>query len=271
MSLRLLQKTVGEDPGRTSAGTKAALQPNSRGRGSGYPSRGGAPSAGAGAPESTSGGSKVLAPTVVGGFHGSAAQAAHIAATKKSMAAQSQADEWKQTSELAKVSGLGLKAVEERKQKEEEERERKREERRLQRLGQEKQKDEEAQKKLADCEERALCDSEAHETVKYESALIVRIAVEFGASGVWMKIAEARARGAKIPLDARKVYLLAHPDRCHLPEATDATAILNQQRPPEMTESRTNVGTKSGASLPGSKEAVAARVAAKREAKKNRP
>merc|ERR1711933_209196 len=58
-----------------------------------------------------------------------------------------------------------------------------------------------------------------------------------------MGIAEARARGASIPLDPRRIYLLAHPDKAP-PDAAeemkakfaDATAILNAQRPPEMTE-----------------------------------
>ncbi len=35
-----------------------------------------------------------------------------------------------------------------------------------------------------------------------------------------------------IPDDPRRVFLLVHPDKCPMPEATDATAILNKQRPP---------------------------------------
>ncbi|CAE7746598.1 unnamed protein product, partial [Symbiodinium sp. CCMP2456] len=64
---------------------------------------------------------------------------------------------------------------------------------------------------------------------------------------VWTKIAEARARGSDLPLDPRKIYLLAHPDKCPLPEAADATAILNAQRPPEMTEARPRPAAKAPA------------------------
>ena len=38
--------------------------------------------------------------------------------------------------------------------------------------------------------------------------------------------------GYDIPEDPRRVFLLVHPDKCPMPEATDATAIMNKQRPP---------------------------------------
>eukprot|EP00929_Paragymnodinium_shiwhaense_P031390 TRINITY_DN17594_c0_g1_i2.p1 TRINITY_DN17594_c0_g1~~TRINITY_DN17594_c0_g1_i2.p1 ORF type:complete len:369 (-),score=127.83 TRINITY_DN17594_c0_g1_i2:117-1223(-) len=167
-------------------------------------------------------------------------------------------EEWTKASEVAVRSGLGLQAVEEKKRKEEEDRQAKREAARARRKGEVAKQEQEDVQAFADCEEQAYFDSENHERVKYEAALIVRLALRYGASNVWMKIAEARARGAAIPLDSRKVYLLAHPDKCPLPEATDATAILSSQRPPELTESSSKV-----ASGESSREAVAARLAAK--------
>ncbi|CAK0802563.1 unnamed protein product, partial [Prorocentrum cordatum] len=149
----------------------------------------------------------------------------------------------------------------EKKQREEEERQAKREAARARKKGEVGRKEAEDARAIEECEEQAWEDGEANERVKYEAALIVRIATRFGSSGAWTKIAEARARGADIPLDARKVYLLAHPDKCPLAEAADATAILNAQRPPEMSESRAGG---SGAGGVGTKEAVAARVAARR-------
>eukprot|EP00931_Biecheleriopsis_adriatica_P057876 TRINITY_DN34366_c0_g1_i1.p1 TRINITY_DN34366_c0_g1~~TRINITY_DN34366_c0_g1_i1.p1 ORF type:complete len:734 (-),score=206.33 TRINITY_DN34366_c0_g1_i1:159-2360(-) len=204
-------------------------------------------------------GPRVMAPQM-GRFQGTSVQAAHVAATKKAAAdqAREKEQEWKNASELAVKSGLGLRAVEERKQKEEEERQAKREAARARRKGEVAHREVSDVKALEECEEQAWQDSEENDRVKYEAALIVRIAIRFGSSGVWVKIAEARSRGAEIPLDAKRVYLLAHPDKCPLPEAADATAILNAQRPPEMTESR--AAAKSSAE--GSKAAVAARVAA---------
>lgn len=210
----------------------------------------------------------VMAPAV-GAFHGSYAQAAHVAATQKATAADARSkQEWTSASEVAVRSGLGLRALEERKEREDAERQAKREAARAKRLGEVTKREAEEAQGIADCEEQAWCDSEANERLKYEAALVVRIAVHFGVSGVWMKIAEARARGAEIPLDSKKIYLLAHPDRCPMPEATDATAILNAQRPPEMSESHSSAGAAAGV---GSKEAVAARVAAARSLKKIDP
>lgn len=120
----------------------------------------------------------------------------------------------------------------------------KREAARAKRQGEESKREIEDEQGLAECEEQARRDADADERVKYEAALVVRIAMRFGSSGAWLRVAEARARGAAIPLDPRRVYLLAHPDKCPLVEASDATAILNAQRPPEMTE--VSVGSTSG-------------------------
>lgn len=140
--------------------------------------------------------------------------------------------------EVALKSNIGLEALKEKKRQEEEERRAKREAAKAKRQEKVLDKDREDEQALGDCEEQARLDCQEHDRLKYEAALVVRIAVRFGSSDVWMKMSEARARGADIPLDTRKVYLLAHPDRNPLPEATDATAILNAQRPPEMTEAR---------------------------------
>mmetsp|Transcript_9172 Transcript_9172/g.24002 ORF Transcript_9172/g.24002 Transcript_9172/m.24002 type:complete len:500 (+) Transcript_9172:112-1611(+) len=238
----------------------------------GYDAGGGTTSASTPAPSSTP---YVMAP-VVTGFRGSSAQAAHIEATKRAAAdqAKQKAEDWTTASEIAVQSGLGLKAVEERKQREEEERQAKRDAARAKRRNEVSRQVVDETKALAECEEQAWCDAESNDSVKYEAALIVRIAVRFGTAGVWVKIAEARARGAEIPLDPKRIYLLAHPDKCHLPEASDATAILNAQRPPEMTESRAGSGAGASAgngSGPGSIEAVAARVAASREVQEAPP
>lgn len=162
---------------------------------------------------------------------------------KKANAAAAKSSEgYQENSEVAVRSGLGLDALRERKLKEELERQAKREAARAKRLNEETKKDVEDQQQIVECEQQARRDVEAAEEgsklLKYEAALIVRIACTFGAGGVWTKIAEARARGAEIPLDPRRVYLLAHPDKCPLEEASDATAILNAQRPPEMLEAR---------------------------------
>lgn len=152
---------------------------------------------------------------------------------------------------MALRSGLGLAALNERKEKEEEERRAKREAARQRRHNVESQKGAEDEQALLECEEQAQRDCEENARLRYEQALVVRIAVKFGPSGVWTKIAEARERGAELPLDPKRIYLLAHPDKVPLPEAQDATAILNAQRPPEMTAARPGVArvtTTSGAS-----------------------
>jgi len=171
-----------------------------------------------------------------GNFRGSSTQAAHVEAMKKAMIQEAKQSSTATTSDVAVRSGLGLAAVRERKAKEDAEREAKREAARAKRRNEATRQEAEDDQALAECEAQARMDSDTHDGVKYEAALIVRIANRFGSSGVWIKIAEARARGAEIPLDPRRIYLLAHPDKCRLPEASDATAILNAQRPPEMTE-----------------------------------
>lgn len=210
---------------------------------------------------------RVMSMGVQGGFRGSSAQAAHIEAVRKANidAAREKTSDSSTVSDVAVRPGLGLKALEERKRKEEEERQAKRDKAREDKLNQVSRKKIEDGKALIECEEHAWCDSEANGRVKYEAALIVRIATCFGASGVWVKIAEARARGAEIPLDPKRIYLLAHPDKWPLELrqlASDATAVLNEQRPPEMSES-TSASICASAGL-GSKDAVAARVAASR-------
>lgn len=140
-------------------------------------------------------------------------------------------------SEVAvRPTNCGLDALKEKKRQEEEERWARREAARARRHNEETKREADEGQAIRECEDQAREDNELNSRVKYEAALVVRLAVRFGTSGVWMKIAEARSRGADIPLDPKKVYLLAHPDRNPLPEATDATAILNAQRPPEMTE-----------------------------------
>ncbi|CAE7225733.1 unnamed protein product [Symbiodinium natans] len=145
------------------------------------------------------------------------------------------------------MPAIRLNALKERKQKEEEEKQLKREAARAKRRSEATQKEVADEQALADCEAQAWQDSENVARVKYEAALVVRIALKFGSTGVWTKIAEARARGSDLPLDPRKIYLLAHPDKCPLPEAADATAILNAQRPPEMTEARPRPAAKAPA------------------------
>lgn len=176
-----------------------------------------------------------MAPSVAGGFRGSCAQSDHIKTAQAAQRAAANRPVEQISETLAVKSGLGLAAVEERKQREEDERQAKREAARARRKGEVAQKEVQEEQAIVECEEQARRDSE-QPRVGYEAALIVRIAEKFGESGVWMKIAEARARGANIPLDPRKIYLLAHPDKCPLEAAAGATAILNAQRPPEMTE-----------------------------------
>ncbi|CAE8734276.1 unnamed protein product, partial [Polarella glacialis] len=149
--------------------------------------------------------------------------------------------------EVAVRSHLGLDALRDRKAKEEEERRVKREAARAKRRTETTQQEAEDEQALIECETQAWEDSQTMERVKYEAALIVRIACRFGTAGVWTKLAEARARGSDIPMDPRKVYVLAHPDKCPMPEASDATAILNAQRPPEMTEARPRPAAKASA------------------------
>jgi len=178
-----------------------------------------------------------MAPTTGGRFSGSDAQRAHVDAMRRANMAEAAAPA-KVTQDVAVKSHLGLDALKERKRKEEEDRRQKREAARAKRQGEESKREIEDEQGLAECEEQARRDADADERVKYEAALVVRIAMRFGSSGAWLRVAEARARGAAIPLDPRRVYLLAHPDKCPLVEASDATAILNAQRPPEMTEVR---------------------------------
>eukprot|EP00927_Polykrikos_kofoidii_P015981 TRINITY_DN17164_c0_g1_i1.p1 TRINITY_DN17164_c0_g1~~TRINITY_DN17164_c0_g1_i1.p1 ORF type:complete len:413 (-),score=82.83 TRINITY_DN17164_c0_g1_i1:75-1313(-) len=174
-------------------------------------------------------------PKPTGGFGGSSAQKAHVESMRAATAAAAKTE--RPTCDVAVRSGLGLEALRERKIKEELERQARRDAARSKRLNEETKKDREDEAQLEACENQAWDDVGQYE-VKFEAALIVRIATTFGANSVWTKIAEARARGAEIPLDPRRVYLLAHPDKCRMPEASDATAILNAQRPPEMTEAR---------------------------------
>lgn len=177
----------------------------------------------------------VMAPTV-GRFSGSDAQRAHVAAIKRANEQASHSIPQPVSQELAVKSHLD--AIKERKAKEEEDRRLKRESARAKRHDETSKRDLEEEQALDECEAQAREDCESNAGLKYEAALVVRIAVRFGVSGAWMKISEARARGAEIPLDPRRIYLLAHPDKCRLPEAADATAILNAQRPPEMSEAR---------------------------------
>lgn len=183
----------------------------------------------------------VAAPHPTGGFRGSDAQKAHIDAIRAANISAASSSPRGPVAEVAVRSDLGLERLNEKKRKEEEERRAKREAARAKRRNEATQQEIDDELALASCEEQARKDAEADHRVKYEAALIVRIATCFGSSGVWMKISEARARGADIPLDPKRVYLLAHPDKCFLLEASDATAILNAQRPPEMTEVKPHV------------------------------
>lgn len=259
MSLRMLQKKVGAEPSEPSAEAKASLQPGGRKAGYGGGGGGGYYSAGETSQSGNGGGSyydsnkgqgrgasstvastmssgHVASPGVRGGFHGSDAQRAHVEAMRRSVAESAPAS--MPVQDVAVRSHLGLNALKERKQREEEEKQAKREAARAKRRSEATQQEVADEQALAECEAQAWQDSESNERVKYEAALVVRIAIRFGSSSVWTKIAEARARGSKLPLDPRRIYLLAHPDKCPLPEAADATAILNAQRPPEMTEAR---------------------------------
>jgi len=164
------------------------------------------------------------------------AQMAHVEAMRRATAEAKSEKPEGQVSAVANRSCLGLEALKERKAIEEEERQLKRDAARAKRRNEASKKEVEDEAAIQECEEQATQDCVENARVKYKAALIVRIACKFGTSGVWMKIAEARARGANIPLDPRRIYLLAHPDKCPLAEASDATAILNAQRPPEMTE-----------------------------------
>lgn len=187
--------------------------------------------------------SNVLCPQNRGGFHGSAAQSAHVEQVRRATRAAAVSSPPHDTDEIAvRNPNLGLEALKEKKRQEDLERAAKRETARLKRQGEERKKEQEDEDALAECERQARQDVEVTKDgpqggrVTYEGALIVRIAVHFGTAGVWTKIAEARSRGADIPLDPKRIYLLAHPDKCRLAEASDATAILNAQRPPEMVE-----------------------------------
>mmetsp|Transcript_6280 Transcript_6280/g.15048 ORF Transcript_6280/g.15048 Transcript_6280/m.15048 type:complete len:454 (+) Transcript_6280:87-1448(+) len=247
MSYRMLQKQCGVEPSTASTegsggrGGKGYKGGEGRG-GAAYPPGGGyygTSSAPGEQQNAVASAPRVMAPTQKGGFRGSAAQQAHIEATKAAMREQQTVSRAScDTTELATRSGLGLSALKERQQREEDEKQQRRDAARAKRHGEEVQREVEEEQALAQCEEQAKVDSE-EAGLKYEAALVVRIAVRFGTSGVWMKLAEARARGAQIPMDPKRVYVLAHPDKCALPEASDATAILNAQRPPEMTEAAT--------------------------------
>lgn len=258
MSLRMLKKQCGVSETEASAESRTVTEPQGRsgggrGGGGGYyssgpsgggggerrgsgPSRGSAPSGTGGV---ATGGFNVAYPAPSGGFRGSSAQAAHVEAMRKATAESRSTDSAPGSSDVALKSGLGLEAVRERKRQEEEERQAKRDAARAKRRNEATKKEADDEAALAECEEQARQDAEeSGGRVKYEAALVVRIAVRFGSAGVWVKISEARARGANIPLDPKRIYVLAHPDKCALPEASDATAILNAQRPPEMTEVR---------------------------------
>mmetsp|Transcript_85820 Transcript_85820/g.156380 ORF Transcript_85820/g.156380 Transcript_85820/m.156380 type:complete len:244 (+) Transcript_85820:86-817(+) len=131
---------------------------------------------------------------------------------------------------------LGLDALKERQRREAEERQAKRDAARARRLSESAKRDADERAALVACEARARKESEENAGIVYEAALVVYIACTFGPNAAWTKIAEACARGANIPLEPRRIYLLVHPDKCHLPEASDATAILNAQRPPAIIE-----------------------------------
>lgn len=253
MSYRLLQKQLGVTPGETSSEARSVTQPQQRGgrgrgRGGGGPGGGGGGDGGGGyrgANASRDSGvayagnaTNVAYPAPSGGFHGSSAQSAHVEAMRRANAAEAKNKGQREEPETAVAtrSGLGLEALKERKAKEEEDRQAKRDAARAKRRNEVSKKEADDEAAIQECEAQATWDCEQNPRLKYEAALIVRIANKFGSAGVWMKIAEARARGANIPLDPRRVYLLAHPDKCPLEEASDATAILNAQRPPEMTE-----------------------------------
>lgn len=294
MSLRMLQKQVGAAPSEGSQEAKAVTHAAGRSRpaghssgsysgGGGYDSGqrddasyGGAVSSGGGgyydskrgegagatraaapapAQGTYTGAARVLAPAP-GNFRGSDAQRAHVEAVRRAAAQEAASSPRQPAGEVAVRSDLGLEALKERKRREEEEKNARREAARAKRRTDATQQEVEDEVALMECEEQARADAAANERVKYEAALIVRIAVRFGTSGVWMKIAEARARGAEIPLDPRRVYLLAHPDKCPLAEASDATAILNAQRPPEMTEVRTKPVSSSVAAAAAEKVAA---------------
>lgn len=271
MSYRLLQKQCG---GPTEASSEARSVTESRGRGRGRGSSGsgrGSEQSGNSSGSYYSGGGRgnsnnsgisyagnstnVMYPAPSGGFHGSSAQQAHVDAMRKATA-----DDKKSRAEveanltLAKKSGLGLEALKERKAKEEEEKQAKRDAARARRHNESTKKEAEDEAALQTCEDMATSDCEVVRGLKYEAALVVHIACKFGESGVWMKIAEARARGANIPLDPRRIYLLAHPDKAPTDASeemkarfADATAILNAQRPPEMTEVKAPLRPKASA------------------------
>jgi len=268
MSLRNLQKQTGIAPSKASQEAKQVTQAQPRGRGGGdrgygggrgggaagggggsYYSNRGTEGAGAGgggyyqgggaettggAGPSASSAPRVMAPTPGNRFNGTDAMRAHVEAIKKANRAEASAAPAQAVETVAVNSNLGLKHLEEKKQKEAEERARKREEARARRHNEETKKEVDDAQALAECEAQAAIDAQTG--VKYEAALIVRIACKFGSAGVWLRIAEAVSRGADIPLEPKRIYLLAHPDKCRLEEASDATAILNAQRPPEMTE-----------------------------------
>eukprot|EP00931_Biecheleriopsis_adriatica_P020431 TRINITY_DN13658_c0_g1_i1.p1 TRINITY_DN13658_c0_g1~~TRINITY_DN13658_c0_g1_i1.p1 ORF type:complete len:314 (-),score=88.99 TRINITY_DN13658_c0_g1_i1:73-1014(-) len=196
-------------------------------------------------PDDRKGPATIMSPGVSGGFRGSDAQRAHIEAVRRLAAETGPAV--KPSEHVAVRSNLGLAALKERKQKEEEEKQAKRDAARARRKNEATQQEAAEEQALEECEKQAWQDSETLARVKYEAALIVRIAIRFGTTGVWIKLAEARARGADLPLDPRRIYLLAHPDKCPMPEAADATAILNAQRPPEMTEARARPVAKAAA------------------------
>mmetsp|Transcript_94585 Transcript_94585/g.149571 ORF Transcript_94585/g.149571 Transcript_94585/m.149571 type:complete len:350 (-) Transcript_94585:33-1082(-) len=260
MSYRLLQKQCG-GASESSSEARSVTQPQNRGRGRGSGSgRSSEQSGGSGGGYYARGGrgvadnsgvayagnsTNVMYPAPSGGFHGSSVQQAHVEAMRKATveANQKSKAEVEANLTLAKKSGLGLEALKERKAKEEEEKQAKREAARARRHNESTKKEAEDEAALQACEEMATADCEIVRSLKYEAALIVHIATKFGESGVWMKIAEARARGANIPLDPRRIYLLAHPDKAPTDASeemkakfADATAILNAQRPPEMTE-----------------------------------
>jgi len=281
MSYRLLQKQCG-GASESSSEARSVTQPQNRGRGRGSGSGRGSEQSGSSGGGYYAGGGRggadnsgvayagnstnVMYPAPSGGFHGSSVQQAHVEAMRKATAEANQKSkaEVEANLTLAKKSGLGLEALKERKAKEEEEKQAKREAARARRHNESTKKEAEDEAALQACEEMATADCGTVRSLKYEAALIVHIATKFGESGVWMKIAEARARGANIPLDPRRIYLLAHPDKAPTDASeemkakfADATAILNAQRPPEMTEVKVPVRLKaSPPPAPAHKEEV---------------
>eukprot|EP00913_Durusdinium_trenchii_P007608 g7149.t1 len=206
---------------------KAAVQPGGRkpGQGGGgyYSSTGDAPQSGGGSYYDThkatggaAGGSStmssgyVASPGVRGGFHGSDAQRAHVEAMRRSVEESAPASMPPERSDARKP--LSKKSLTSR---------------------------------------RWL-------NVKHKRGKTVKAMSESSMKLLWwselLSDLEVHQFGPRLRKRVQEVlncpWIHAHPDKCPLPEAADATAILNAQRPPEMTEARPRAVPKATAKAP---------------------